>query len=1173
MGIFSKLLTSLSRSNSQDNLINKMPSDPDWNETEKELKGREEITNLKKQAVNIDTSGYQSEPKYFEDNSALEHTINTDIDLFKTPESTSELMRTKLNQTASIFTESQESSLNYVSNQAMKLDNYQNSEGDISLHNKEIDMKNSQLTNLNAVNSSIYKKSENINSKIINDLDDVNNSLKNFTQADPEENNIYDQLILDNQQLEFLDESSANDTYDVEHEDNDNYEEDEDFEDESEEDSYSSDGDLDMKDFLKSNSLIENPESSLLDNTIIRIQQEKIPDIYQKQTEEKRKRLNGAITSGEEFEKEKNHLSETQKHIHNSYRQELLKEFKKSTIADHIMWRKQINSGTVAQSEYYEEKRDNWISDTFEDWKKRPYTLSMKLIDGSENGSTVYYIGKRDAYHYIGSKDKKQIVFNENSVIGERYLEFNSLPDKSGEEYADISEIRLYSIQNGRLSNYSISFSGSDNGKPIERDPMLDQIEFNRQNNDAHDIFFSIRHTQTEIIKTSIEIPSYVYGCAGSGKTILLLYQISRANYRSKHFKDEYKQPLNLNNIALITPTDLLKQFNDTVIKERGIEGMVQATPHELIRDALEEYYSDLNVSIKDDLSLSIHSKNEQIKQEYSQQTADLIFNSVFQLLNDEDGILTLYIDKLNHLIQSLEMNIILFCGADPDVFSKQNEILFHNALNQFNKLNDKNFTSLTVSLTSGIKKLENNKTSVEQFFKLFDGFLFNEAPSKKFDFKYAKLNLEEYSNLMRISSYFSDLLDEYEQYQKQAKRKKLEILSIQDYLKEQNHEIADISYPQFLKLLALPGQINRKVKEMGNHKVLLQWIRKKELSVLKTHPGISKPSFEDVEPIVHLYSLLGADEKIKEKDNPIHNIFPKMEEIGIFVKHKDLRTVLMAIRTSATKDDNFPTLISFAVRKELAPDKLFDYPYQIDSWVEAIYHLYIHEKLGISLKTTRNLYSDGFNSEPYYLFFDEIQDLSLLELECLEKIYPNHVSHYMGDPLQCINPKGLATFEEFEKLKQTDTQKCFDLDVNYRNAEDITNFVNKICNMNMKPIGLSGKAENIESFLDLKGKLISNRKGDIAIIVKDKENLTDTIRAELLKLERYEIYHGIDTLNSVSDVCPIVYSVADVKGLEFETAIVFSENMSNNEIYVSCTRALKNLYFLKSKEGSDLAL
>ena len=73
---------------------------------------------------------------------------------------------------------------------------------------------------------------------------------------------------------------------------------------------------------------------------------------------------------------------------------------------------------------------------------------------------------------------------------------------------------------------------------------------------------------------------------------------------------------------------------------------------------------------------------------------------------------------------------------------------------------------------------------------------------------------------------------------------------------------------------------------------------------------------------------------------------------------------------------------------------------------------------------------------------------------------------------------------------------------------------------------------------------------------VRRKSSLTD---------RKAVIYSDEKAFLSVKDCLDgfDIFSVQEVKGLEFETVVVIPNGMSDNELYISYTRALNELYLL----------
>ena len=195
---------------------------------------------------------------------------------------------------------------------------------------------------------------------------------------------------------------------------------------------------------------------------------------------------------------------------------------------------------------------------------------------------------------------------------------------------------------------------------------------------------------------------------------------------------------------------------------------------------------------------------------------------------------------------------------------------------------------------------------------------------------------------------------------------------------------------------------------------------------------------------------------------------------------------------------------------------------------------------------------------EEKYIFIDEFQDYSLQELKLYRNVFKNSVFNYYGDFSQSLNKKGLnesdISFLVNEKL-------IFRIMENYRNSKEITEFINSNFGMNMIPLGISGIVRNIQ-MEDIFNLLEINNEDRLAIIVKDYAvilNLIDYV-FKSKKLDLNIIFTGNDKI--CKDKINVL-SVNMAKGLEFEKVVVINDNMNKNELYVSYTRALNELYII----------
>lgn len=183
-------------------------------------------------------------------------------------------------------------------------------------------------------------------------------------------------------------------------------------------------------------------------------------------------------------------------------------------------------------------------------------------------------------------------------------------------------------------------------------------------------------------------------------------------------------------------------------------------------------------------------------------------------------------------------------------------------------------------------------------------------------------------------------------------------------------------------------------------------------------------------------------------------------------------------------------------------------------------------------------------------LFIDEFQNYSMTELRWLRKIFSSVHICLFGDVLQRLEKIGITDIAQLQEVMPV---QVFTINENYRNAKEITEFINDRLGMSMLPIGLHGKVEYISA-----EDADFNQEKQIAVIVKDETvwmNLRQKNNILLQQSVQFSDYRR--NLSGNIDV----FSVSQVKGLEFPVVYVCDWGMTKNEKYVAYTRALNELY------------
>ena len=181
------------------------------------------------------------------------------------------------------------------------------------------------------------------------------------------------------------------------------------------------------------------------------------------------------------------------------------------------------------------------------------------------------------------------------------------------------------------------------------------------------------------------------------------------------------------------------------------------------------------------------------------------------------------------------------------------------------------------------------------------------------------------------------------------------------------------------------------------------------------------------------------------------------------------------------------------------------------------------------------------------FVFVDEAQDVAYCEYEILRKVNGNARFNIFGDLKQNIT--GYRGVKSWEKL-DLDVSV---LDLNYRNTNQIVSYVSENLGVEMRAIGLSGDEVKI---IDSRGisSFLSQKSGLRAII---------TSEANLTKFKR-KAYNVVRESGKISKTAVNILTVYESKGLEFTAVAVADGDMTENEKYISYTRALKELALIR---------
>ena len=271
---------------------------------------------------------------------------------------------------------------------------------------------------------------------------------------------------------------------------------------------------------------------------------------------------------------------------------------------------------------YLMESRNSHLNniDTWNSYKGSPYFGRMDLTrNGSE--TKTYFIGEK------GISDGAELyVLDWRTELGGTFSnKHETRYNVEGNDYKLVLR-RAVDIKNSNLINVKTEYDAgalSLDGDVI--DPFLISVlRDKRRNYKLTDIIRTIQENQNNLIRNPIDESFIIQGCAGSGKTMILLHRLSYIAYNHPDFNfsrcfiltpseqfnfhvDELSRKLELNNIKRLTVemfySDRIRSLgkNDTYISDRSkrtaiakVEPVPDTVESEKLLSAgmLEEIYS-----------------------------------------------------------------------------------------------------------------------------------------------------------------------------------------------------------------------------------------------------------------------------------------------------------------------------------------------------------------------------------------------------------------------------------------------------------------------------------------------------------------------------------------------------------------------------------------------------
>ena len=817
------------------------------------------------------------------------------------------------------------------------------------------------------------------------------------------------------------------------------------------------------------------------------------------------------ITSGEVFNLERDHLGIVEKQISDE-----VASIKSNSDYVNPYATGDYDDGNLAYAKSVSQSKYGERLTQLAGFAPKPYSYR---VDISRNGTTeTYYIGAADIF-----LDGKQQVISANSEFGHDLINYQTIKvQKDGKEYS-IKLSRQFEIENACLYGYVNLRTDEDLifGKGIT-DPFLVRVlNMRKRQHNLTDIFVTIQENQNRIVNTAFEKNIIVQGCAGSGKTMVLLHRLSSLKYREKQF-DFFNQAM------ILTPND---QFT---IHIKGLADELQIG--NIRRASVEQYY--INTLILYDKEFEPDGKVSSemfVRQDY----VDYIYSNQFLL--DFDSAYKKVIAERNAYAEIL-YNLTEAMGQPVEKvdFSDDAKVITQIRMR-------------VVSMDGLLKKKEAEIKSAEAVWKRLaerKRFLSKQVPeSQEFAGRIVKETLPRvYTKVVSLASERQRAIDALEEQlrglQEERDRvqgailmfgKRARLQELDDKIRGTAQELNDERKKQDEELPVLSEPQQDKQDDE-----IIAWMRRVALIIPDVRNDVrlcEKTKEEHRKLLIEFADIDGVIEEAQKK-------YEDMLQTGFSYEVKQAVQYLLDFTGKYTLLGTYQMVFDEAVAA-------FKREHQIKA-VNGKYHRYsLYTRLLFAMR-----YFGKTVGNVRFMCVDEGQDLSFNEYKLIYELNQRNIRfNIFGDTNQLIKPgRGISDWKPLEEFLSAEE---YQLNENYRNTNQITRFCNSSFGMNVLLTGVDGVNVREIPRKDLETELagLSITTERIAILVPRGVQKSKYINKGLLP-------DGINRLigDKMENGAIALMYVDEVKGIEFDKAYVVANNMSRNEKYIAYTRALTEL-------------
>lgn len=218
---------------------------------------------------------------------------------------------------------------------------------------------------------------------------------------------------------------------------------------------------------------------------------------------------------------------------------------------------------------------ENEVDKKIKNILKEPYFCHIDYKDDCE-----LYIGRQAIYGWVTDwADKRASLYHQYEMyIGDKKTGLNFVRDIHINNYAYKGYKDKYNRDSGHKKEI-LKFTDTHLAKIMAA---------NQKDKRIHDIVESIQQNQYNIITSDKDRDILVLGCAGSGKTMILMHKIRYMKYNNPD--------INMDDIMVISPTDILGRESKELSKLLQIEKIQQFTTASFYEECCKRYFDEMEI-------------------------------------------------------------------------------------------------------------------------------------------------------------------------------------------------------------------------------------------------------------------------------------------------------------------------------------------------------------------------------------------------------------------------------------------------------------------------------------------------------------------------------------------------------------------------------------------------